>query len=112
MCQQIISNKIKEKVGPSWANTLKPNEVSTLFREINIENRKTMNNDDISLLSQESIVRWHGATVNIKDKFLLKSKQYEFLTQFHSFKLHWKESKRFILNIIFVSLSFKSQANI
>ena len=59
MCPQIINNKIKEKVGPSWANTLKPTVVNTLFGEINIENRKTMMYDDISSLLQESIVRWH-----------------------------------------------------
>ena len=112
VCQHQIKNKSREKAGPSRAVTLKLSPISTLFREVNIESRKTMSNDDISLLLQELIVRWHRASNNIKDKFLLKSKQHEFSTQLHSCKLHWKESKRFILNIIFVSLSFKSQANI
>ena len=57
--QHQINNKRREKAGPSRAVTLKLNEVSTLFREINNENRKTMMYDDISSLLQESIVRWH-----------------------------------------------------
>ena len=57
--QHQINNKRREKAGPSRAVTLKLNEVSTLLREINNENRKTMMYDDISSLLQESIVRWH-----------------------------------------------------
>ena len=68
-----INNKSREKAGPSRAVTLKLTAVSTLLRELNIENVKTMMYDDISLLLQESIVRWH--------KFLVMSLTYSFKSQ-------------------------------
>ena len=37
------NNKIKEKVGTSWHNTLKPTVVNTLFGEINIESDLEIN---------------------------------------------------------------------